>query len=198
MKTVRHSATIIVLLLAFMTNSVHANDIITSCPLASSDAFYYPERALDAQRSDMDESFRHWFTAHLAAMNEPSLSCGPTKDREVYRVLFLPTFDHPIAIRITDSASGIVLESTKLSGMSGYDPGMPLERKRIQLNKRDWNELKSAITTSTFWSATTSAEALIGIDGDQWIIEGRKGREYHAVGRFRSGTLAKYSSNSPG
>jgi len=184
MKIVRHSATIMVLLLAFMTNSVPAEDIVASCPAASSDASYYPERTFDAQRSDMDKLFRHSATEFLTAMNEPSLSCGPSKEREAYRLLFLPAFGHPVAIRINDSASGIVLESTELSGMAGYDPGMVFERKRIQLNERDWNELKSAIVASTFWSATTSAEALIGIDGDQWIIEGRKGREYHAVGRF--------------
>jgi hypothetical protein len=184
MKTVRHSVSIVVLLLMSMTNSAHAEDITASCPPASSDVFYYPERTFDARRSDMDESFRHGFATDLAAMNELSLSCGPSKEREIYRLLFLPTFNHPVAVRITDTASGIVLESTELSGESGYYPGMVFEHKRIQLNERAWKELKTSIAASMFWSSTTSVEAMIGIDGDLWIIEGRKGQEYHAVGRF--------------
>jgi hypothetical protein len=183
MKTVRHSATIVVLLLS-MTNSAHAEDIIASCPATKSDVFYYPERTFEAQRSDVDRIFRQSFTEQLAAMIEPSLSCGPSMDREVYRLLFLPAFGHLVAIRIIDSTSGIVLESTESSSMGYYYPGMTFEHKRIQLNERDWNELKSAIAASAFWTATTNAEALIGIDGDEWIIEGRQGRKYHAVGRF--------------
>jgi hypothetical protein len=184
MKTVRHSATIMLLVLAFMTNSAHASDVVISCPPANSDVFYYPERAFDAQYDDMDKSFRQGFTEHLAAMKEPSLSCGSASERETYRLLFVPAFNHPVVIRVTNTTSGIVLESTELSGEGGYAPGAPIERKRIQLSEGDWKELKTAITASMFWSATTSSEALIGIDGDRWIIEGRKSREYHAVGRF--------------
>lgn len=180
----RNSAAVVIVSLISLVDSAHSKDIVASCPPAGSDAFYYPERAFDAERGDMDESFRRSFTAHLAATNEPSLSCGSAGERETYRLLFLPTFNHPVAIRITDTASGILLEATELSGGAGYDPGMRVERKQIQLSEGDWKELKAAITALMFWNATTSSEALIGIDGDIWIIEGRRDHEYHAVGRF--------------
>jgi hypothetical protein len=184
MKTVRRRAAVIIFLSAYVTNSAHAIDINTSCPPATSDAFYYPLGTFDTQYNDMDEDFRRGFALPLAYMNEPSLSCGSIKEQETYRLLFLAAFGHPVAIRIAGTTSGFLLESTELSGGGGDPPGMRVERKRSELREGDWKELKTAIDASMFWSATTSSEVLIGIDGDSWIIEGRKGQEYHAVGRF--------------
>jgi len=168
-----------------MTKSAHADDIVASCPPTSSDAFYYPERTFfDPQDDERDKNSRQFLTQVLATMNEPSLSCGPFKDREAYRLLFIAAFRHPVAIRINDSANSIVLESTEMSGTAGGDgSGLVFEHKRIQLNERDWKELKSAIAASMFWNTTpTSSEG--GVDGDTWIIEGRKGEEYHAATRW--------------
>lgn len=118
-------------------------------------------------------------------MGEPSVSCGPTDATETYRFLWLRTFHRPIAVRVSRYSNGIRLVAAELTGAGGYNPGGIAARTEKALSEADWGLLAASLSTTTFWSMTTRpAKPTLGGDGSQWIIEGRRGAEYHIVDRW--------------
>jgi hypothetical protein len=53
----------------------------------------------------------------------------------------------------------------------------------VALSLNDWEKLQRALMISNFWSLDTADEQL-GLDGAQWLIEGRRGDIYHSVERW--------------
>jgi len=51
------------------------------------------------------------------------------------------------------------------------------------LSPTDWNRLQDALSASNFWGLDTT-DYKVGLDGAQWLIEGRRGDIYHAVERW--------------
>lgn len=156
-----------------------------SCEGAGADTYYFPAGILDIEgAADPSDAFvRHWYSAHLAAMNEPSLSCGANAS-EAYRFLWLRSFHQPIAVRVSRTGQHFELVATVLSGHAGYEPGHIAQRVRRELTEEEWTLVMRALERTSFWemSANPPTEE-IGVDGAQWIIEGSSGR-YHVVDRW--------------
>lgn len=144
-----------------------------TCPDTGSDAYYFAKGSIDS-RSGSDQFVREWYSRQLRAMNEPSLSCGPTVAAQVYRFTWLRTFRHPIVVRVTQSAEGARLEAVELDGAGGYEPGKVLNRVSYNINSADWHALEDQ------FSAVLQLEKAdeLGLDGAEWIFEGRKGEDY--------------------
>ena len=53
----------------------------------------------------------------------------------------------------------------------------------VALSLDDWEELQRSLVISNFWSLD-SADNRLGLDGADWLIEGRRGDEYHQVERW--------------
>jgi hypothetical protein len=87
----------------------------TTCPEPAATDTFFPQGELYSLRSDLDAFVREWYSMHLRAMGEPSLSCGLPSEEEVYRFLWLRTFHHPIAVRIVRTADGAKLDVTELA-----------------------------------------------------------------------------------
>ena len=87
--------------------------------VASSMAFARPAAGFFPS-SVIGEGFYHvaWYSEHLAAMGEPSLSKLAAQDRDalVYRLLWLPSFHHPVCVRINRTAAEIKLRVKVLDG----------------------------------------------------------------------------------
>lgn len=155
------------------------------CPNAGGDDYFFPPNKFDDSNAERDAFWREWYSKHLRVMKEPSLSCAAQDDgAEVYRFVWLRTFQHPVVVRITRQAGVVSLDATELDGAGGYDPGSILRREKRGLSLKDWSRLEAAVAYAKIWEEPTSAPWEMGLDGAQWIVEARRGTTYHVVDRW--------------
>jgi hypothetical protein len=154
-----------------------------ACPAIATDEHFFADRTL--QPAGDDAFRRHWYSKHLAAMEEPSLSCGPLDATESYRFLWLRTFHPPVAVRVSWAAGRGEIVAVLLDGAGGYEPGKESKRVRRAVTRPEWETLRDATERSRFWTSPTGEQTNeIGLDGAQWIVEGRRGGRHHVVDRW--------------
>lgn len=144
---------------------------------------HFPLNVLD-EDSQVAEHYAAWYSKHLTAMNEPSLSS--TKIRaETYRVLWLRTFDAPMAFRLIVAPDGTAaLITKKMGGRGGYEPGKLILDKQIKLSNQETRVLIEGLERANFWRLASADPNDAGYDGSQWVVEGVKGGTYHVVSRW--------------
>ncbi len=157
---------------------------LPECPTNMSEMFFFPQGTFGPTegRFDQDEFRRTWYSKHLRAMNEPSLSCGDTNG-DSYRFLWLRTFHAPIAVRIDRTPEKSTISAVQLSGAGGYDPGSIADRTTRDLSAQNVDSLLAAFDTADFWHLP-SWKTSMGADGAQWIVEARSRGQYHVVDRW--------------
>jgi len=135
-------------------------------------------------RRDYDEDafVRHWFSSYLLSMKEPTLSCGQATGAS-YRFLWLRSFHHPIVVRVVYEADIASLTAVELDGAGGRIPGVEIRRVARWLSAEESSALLTELRKATFWDLP-SREKRMGIDGAEWLIEGRDGVRYHVVRRW--------------
>lgn len=163
-----------------------AYSVRPACPLTETTEYFVPPGVLEPDRPDSDAFVRAWYSKHLRVMGEPSLSCGQTTEAEIYRFTWLRTFHRPYAVRIIRDAVGGRLVAVELTGAGGYDPGTVATRTERRISDADWQILSAALSKTSFWSMPTRpSKPTLGLDGSQWIVEGRRGSgKYHVVDRW--------------
>lgn len=161
-----------------------AASVRKECPAPMDDTTFFPGGSLGPRddRLDLDAFRRRWYSPHLRAMAEPSLSCG-APEAESYRFLWLRSFHAPIAVRLTAEGDAARLTSVELSGAGGYEPGVVADRTERLLSREEWAQARDAVSVADFW-ATPSWNKSLGPDGSQWVIEGRVHGKYHVVDRW--------------
>lgn len=107
--------------------------------------FYFPQGTVAIDR---------WYSKHLVAMNEPSLSRITTSEAEVYRFLWLRTFHSPVAIRVQNSDNKCLLWVKQLSGKGGYEPGKLVVDMSKSLSAIQWAFIVRHIKRASFWTLT--------------------------------------------
>jgi hypothetical protein len=139
------------------------------CPARLDDSFFFPPGTLGPRRARFDEDAfrRQWYSSHLRAMTEPSLSCG-NLEGETYRFLWLRTFHPPIAVRLTVTQGTARILSVQLSGAGGYHPGTVVHRTEHLLPPQEWNQVRDAINVAHFWQMGAWEGKPGGLDGAQW------------------------------
>jgi hypothetical protein len=114
-------------------------------------------------------------------------------EAEIYRITFIPTFHHPIKIRVEKQKDTYVLIAKRLSGQGGYDAGILRTERRRRLRPREWNRLLELLEEANFWKLpylekeagpNEKGEETICLDGSEWVIEGVRNGQYHAVNRY--------------
>lgn len=126
---------------------------------------YFPSGAVDdfAQR---------WYGNHLFAMDEPVLG-APRADAasgvSELRVLVLPTWGHPVAVRYTFDKSATSRRAIKLCGAGGYEPGRIGIDETTTLAPSESAGLLASLDASGFWSMP--ANDIRGLDGSEIIVE---------------------------
>ena len=127
----------------------------------------------------LDEFRLAWYSKQLAAMGESTL---PRGSAESYRFLWLRSFHHPVAVRMSRLGSRCVLLAKELDGAGGYEPGRLVKRLARTLSDEDCNSLTRHIAALDFWQRQpvepTDAET-VHLDGAQWILEGQRNGNYH-------------------
>ncbi len=159
-------------------------DVRPACPRSCASDYYFPSSALDPASAKLDEFLRQWYSKHLRAMSEASLSCGVEGNATTYRFTWLRTFHHPIAVRVTNSTGGMTLVAVELSGAGGYAPSSVKNRVEKSLAPEQWAELLNAIEAAGFWSEAAKDPYPEGVDGAQWVVEGERNGKYHVVDRW--------------
>lgn len=145
---------------------------------------FFPAGAFGHGDPGMDAFVAGWYAQHLRALKEPSISSLSDPAAEVYRFTLLPTFHHPLCVRITVAADGSATATAKrLTGKGGYEPGdLDFERTH-SVNKRQVDTLRTIVAARKFWELPTELPRT-GNDGTEWIFEARRGGRYHVVTRW--------------
>jgi hypothetical protein len=181
--TVLLRATLIVAALAVGSGAVLADYgalVAESCP-ESPEVRYFPVGTFGPRNSDL--FVREWYSKHLVAMEEPSLSCGVLEDTETYRFLWLRTFHNPVAVRVFRRGYDYGLEAVILDGAGGYNPGHVSRRVTRALSHDEWQTVIARLEGVQFWQMASKNYDL-GFDGAQWIVEARRDGRYHIVDRW--------------
>jgi hypothetical protein len=147
---------------------------------ANAENYFFPRGTFDPTRSDRDKFVCDWYSKHLRAMQEPSLSSGQRTADAVYRFLWLRTFDHPIAVRVEITGSVAVLHAVELDGAGGYDPGKPLRQMDRTLSAAEREKLITGLKKVWYWG-TPRYMAVGGLDGAEWILEGAENGQYQIM-----------------
>jgi hypothetical protein len=148
---------------------------------------YFPEHLFS--NDDRENNFKdNRYVKHLSAMDEPSLwEASKDSSAVIYRFLWLRTFHHPVAVRLTLKADGTAyLIGKTTSGQGGYGPGTISITKSVDVSAQEIGEFTKLLDDSAFWSSPTELPPSLnmGLDGAQWLLEAAKDGEYHAVDRW--------------
>ncbi len=167
--------------------------VAATCP-ETQDAHYFPVGTFAAARYEgADLDFRQWYSNQLAAMAEPSLSCGELDGDEVYRFLALAHF-WSISVRISRHGDVYSLKSVMMNpdDASRGQPGPAADRITKVLTPAQNKAVLDRLESIKFWQLETlwvSAGYLGVRDGSEWILEARRGGRYHVVNRGTGDTV---------
>ncbi len=109
-----------------------------------------------------------FLSEHLHSLNEPILY--PSAEQLTYRISWLPSFDHPIVIRIIKSDSGGKIIWKVGSGMGGYQSEGILVEGEDTLSLREFERI-SVVLDSTEICSDQHYDYLLMTDGASLIIE---------------------------
>jgi hypothetical protein len=156
--------------------------------LAFADDSYFPIKT-KAGGEGVTAFRSKWYGESLERMNEPRLP-ELVKDMkaEVYRIMILPNWGNPIAVRVQKHGELYSLSARRLDGQGGYDPGKLVESKDIELGAHDSKALGVLIQNLDFFQLPTD-DNVSGFDGDMWIIEGVSQAKYHVVQRWEAPSI---------
>lgn len=164
---------------------VHWDATPIPCPTSSTALF--PIKSLQDREG--------WYGSQVGATGAQSLCSDTTGAEEVYRLAWIPSFHHTVVVRIERHGESYALSAVELSGAGGYDPGVPQRRIAMTLRQSEWDAWLRMVAQSRFWQAQTvdqdsifdstgAYSPWIGLDGAQWLLEARRGNDYHAVDRW--------------
>jgi hypothetical protein len=167
-------------------------DIVTTSSLIVSGlmlipALWSPGRPDRSDRPSFPEILRRKqrYSEFLAAMDEPSLWVPSARGGAAasYRLLWLPSFHHPICVRIDRTGRSARLRAVVLDGKGGYEPGLIAIDRTITFGDDQWMRLESRFGGADFWSIPTDEGETSSTDGDRLIVEGVSQTRYHVVDR---------------
>lgn len=142
----------------------------------------YPECFATISSVEMD-----WYPQIWDAADEPSLydrSREPRpQGRTTLRFTWLPTFDHPVIVRLERQGGKVELIAKQLSGEGGYEPGkagLSVTRSLSDAEVRQLNTILSR--TAVLDQRATECDG--GLDGSQWIVESVDDEGYRFINRW--------------
>lgn len=149
---------------------------------ALGDDGYFPIKK-KAGDEGIDGFDARWFGTALQSMSEPKLP-SLTKDPNVvvYRILILPNYGNPMALRVTKHEIIYRVSARRLDGRGGYDAGKLVESKEVELSANDSKTLEVLIRNLNFFQMTTDDDVMM-LDGDEWVLEGVSQGKYHLIER---------------
>ncbi|MDB4924074.1 hypothetical protein [Mucilaginibacter sp.] len=149
--------------------------------------FYFPVD--ESKRNSGITSFENlWYSLKLEAMNEPVIYKHKSGVNS-YRFTWLRSFHHPIAIRINKN-NNVYSIYWKMSDNGKYEKLVTDKHKII--SKATWDLFESKLKQLDYWKMGTNSNERSGMDGAQWILEGKKANTYHLIVRWSPESKSKY------
>ena len=104
------------------------------------------------------------------------------RDATVYRLIWLPTFHHPVCVRIDRTGEWAKLSARYSTERAGMTRVRSPSTGDIALDAEQLRELDRHLEQAAFWKMRLDEKRDgIVVDGDQLIVEGVKGGKYHIV-----------------
>jgi len=148
---------------------------------------YFPikQRAEDA---GIDAFEARVYSAALENMSEPKLpNLSKDPNAVVYRLLILPNYSNPMAVRVDKQGAIYRVSARRLDGRGGYETGELVESKEFELSAEDSKTLKELLRKLNFFQLMTD-DGVVMDDGDAWILEGVSQGKYHLIERMNAYT----------
>lgn len=129
--------------------------------------------------------YSEWVVADLNILQEPSLFALSNDSKvQCYRLLFLPAFEGPTAVRLTIKSDDTGTLDVKItSAPRENEPARLIESKTIQASQRQVADFLQLLVKANFWHLPVRDERR-GLDGVTIIIEGVKDGKYQVVKRW--------------
>src|SRR4030095_13611593 len=168
-------------------------------PLASLPQVWYPGRSIGialpnkwayfppgmlSQRPWHDQFRINWYSKHLIAMKEPPMYSINVREFESYRFLWLRSFHHPVAVRISKYGDQHFISVKETNGAGGYEPHQLILHQTRMLAAAEWAAFIRLINRTCYWQLQSEDENIGGTDGAQRILEAVKKSRYHVVDRW--------------
>lgn len=149
----------------------------------------FPSAAAFGAENTLNDSAARYFSAYLTRMNEPPVWKLARSGRgdAAFRLVWPPTFGHPLAVRVEKRGDQITLRAVILDGHGGYERGVIAFDRRWTLTPDQWKELIRRADAAGFWTMPVRDKVLDGPggidDGYLILLEGVSPSRYHAVYR---------------
>jgi hypothetical protein len=143
---------------------------------------FFPTNALNP-RPDLHAFRDQWYVSHLLAMEERPLYPPAPDQPVVYRLLFLPTFQHPAVVRLVEAGRVWRAVYKRSTGRGGYFPGQLAGTAERELSPAEAKQFVGLLDRIDFWDMPPS-EDTAGLDGSQAVLEGARDSGYHVVDRW--------------
>jgi hypothetical protein len=132
----------------------------------------------------------HLYSEPLTELGQPAFCQEPVPElTEWYRFVWVPTFDHPVFLRVDVGSDGVGTLLTHVwSGHGGYEWGKSTRKVR-KLTEEEQGELFATLADIGFWTLPSQVEGspnVVILDGTEWAIEGVKDGKCHVVTRYSS------------
>ena len=130
------------------------------------------------------------YSKPLSDIGQPPL-CSETvgTNKESYRFMWVPTFEHPVFLRVEIEPDGAATLLTHVwSGSGGYEWGKSVKNAR-KLTPEEQSDLFGTLADLGFWTLPTRVDRppnVVVLDGTEWLIEGVKDGKCHVVSRYSS------------
>ena len=128
----------------------------------------------------------------LRTMREPAL-CSDSGVQRV-RVLWFPSFEPAVAIRVERRGGAISLVAKEVRGIDSDQRATLSRDTALTLSLPEWQELERLLDASEFWNMARDepgAPGLTPLDGTTWLFEGAFPDRYHLVERHPPGIDAR-------
>jgi hypothetical protein len=149
--------------------------------MAPLDDDYFPQRSLH-ERDDAHAFLARWFGGALRGLDEPRLWAAPGRPAR-FRLLVLPTFAHPHAVRVEAVGAGWTSVGKRADGQGGYELGRVDRRVERALTADEANRLEHLLARLGFWSLPLQGDDE-GLDGTTWVLEGASDGACHVAHRW--------------
>ena len=141
---------------------------------------------VDTSKCNISENDKKiWEEKILSKFKEKSLVND--RSEESYRLVLLPTFDAPIAIRIYQFQNQKILVIKKLSGEGGFGLekfGKLSYEKTKTLTDEEWNNAINLLEQMSFWNISPLSDEIPVTDGATWVLEGKNKELSHQIERI--------------
>ena len=82
------------------------------------------------------------------------------------------------------------MKSSSLNALFSF-PGKLVINRQKKLDEQPWEEFIKKVAQTDFWNMVINRDDL-GHDGSQWILEGKRGNQYHVVDRWSPNKKTKF------